>query len=57
MTFPRLQALSEAAWTRAENKEYEPFLERLKVHLPLMDSSGLYYFNPFDLHQHREPEK
>jgi len=32
MAFPRLTALAEVAWTPAEKKNYESFLERLRVH-------------------------
>jgi hexosaminidase len=57
MTYPRLQALAESAWTQAENKNYEQFLERLKVHLRYMENRSIYFFNPFDKHQHPEPKK
>jgi N-acetyl-beta-hexosaminidase len=57
MTYPRLQALAESAWTQAENKNYEQFLERLKVHLPYMENMGIYFFNPFDKLHHPEPKK
>jgi hexosaminidase len=32
MAFPRLTALAEVAWSAAEEKDYEDFLERLLVH-------------------------
>ena len=57
MIWPRLQALSEAAWTQEQSKDYDQFLGRLKVHLPYMKEQGVYYFNPFDKAEHPEPER
>jgi hexosaminidase len=47
LVFPRITALSEAAWTNANNKNYEHFLIRLKKHLLWYQTSGIYYYNPF----------
>lgn len=47
MTFPRLLALAEAAWTPAERKELKGFESRLKVHLPQLKERGIYYYDPF----------
>ena len=55
MTYPRLQALSESAWTQDKNKNYDQFLTRLKMHIPYMKKQGTYYFNPFDKAEHAEP--
>jgi hexosaminidase len=57
MTWPRLQALSEAAWTQEKSKDYDQFLTRLKVHLPYMKARGVYFFNPFDKTEHPEPAR
>lgn len=57
MIYPRLQALAESAWTEGENKNYDRFLEHLKVQLPYMKKKGIYYFNPFDKSEHPEPKK
>jgi hexosaminidase len=48
MIYPRISALSEAAWTNAGNKNYEDFLERLKFMLLFYEVNGIYYFNPFE---------
>ena len=48
MTYPRLSALAESAWTEKENKSYDSYKERLKEHLARYDVWGIDYFNPFD---------
>jgi len=55
MTFPRLAALAESAWTTEENKDYGDFLVRLKTHLKQYDKWGIYYFNPFHAAAVKEP--
>ncbi|MDP6635061.1 MAG: beta-N-acetylhexosaminidase [Phycisphaerae bacterium] len=55
MTFPRLAALAEAAWTQKANKDYPDFQKRLKTHLKQYDKWGIYYFNPFDPTAVKEP--
>jgi len=47
LTFPRLFALAEAAWTRPERKDYTSFEERLKVHLPHLRAAGITPWDPF----------
>ena len=47
MTFPRLIALAEAAWTPAERKNYTQFENRLKSHLPQLKKRGIGYYDPF----------
>ncbi len=47
MTYPRLSALAESAWTKAENKSYDGYTGRLKHHLRRYDVWGIGYFNPF----------
>ena len=55
MIFPRLAALSEAAWTDSARKDETSFNERLKLNFPWYDKAGIYYFNPFDITMHPEP--
>jgi len=55
MTYPRLSALSEAAWTSGNLKEYNNFLERLKPMFELLKGKGVYYFDPFVTEQNPEP--
>ncbi|HET8827828.1 MAG TPA: beta-N-acetylhexosaminidase [Pelobium sp.] len=47
LMFPRIAALAESAWTAPSEKEFSGFQQRLKSHLKLYASAGLYYFNPF----------
>jgi hexosaminidase len=50
LTFPRLLATAEAAWTLKENKNWETFFSsRLKNHLPLLEARGLTIFNPYSI--------
>ena len=55
MTFPRLAALAEAAWTSKTNKSHDDFLKRLKTHLRQYRKWGIYYFDPFDPTSVKEP--
>jgi len=48
MIFPRIAALSEAAWTDKALKDECSFNERLKTNFRLYDSGGIYYYNPFN---------
>lgn len=47
MTFPRLLALSEAAWTPKGQKDFKHFEARLKNHLPQLKARGVSYYDPF----------
>ncbi|MGN6297536.1 MAG: beta-N-acetylhexosaminidase [Ginsengibacter sp.] len=47
LLFPRISALSEAAWTNSNNRNYDNFLTRLKKHLLWYQASGIHYFDPF----------
>jgi hexosaminidase len=47
MTFPRLLALAEAAWTPASRKDYASFEQRLKPHIPALKSRGISAYDPF----------
>ncbi len=55
MTWPRLCALSEAAWTLPANKDYASFENRLGDAYRLFDSLGIYYFDHRDAAHHPEP--
>lgn len=48
MTFPRLLALAEAAWTPKEGKDFVEFEKRLKPQLPQLKERGIGYYDPFD---------
>lgn len=56
MTFPRLIALAEAAWTLETRKECTSFLQRLPIFLQWLDEKGIYYFNPFQPSSTPEPD-
>ncbi|WP_343699886.1 beta-N-acetylhexosaminidase [Chitinophaga sp.] len=45
MTFPRLIALAEAAWTQPDRKNFAQFKTRLKDALPLLKQQGIYYMD------------
>jgi hexosaminidase len=47
MYFPRAAALAEVAWTPAEGKDYDSFLERLKTHLERLSVLDVNY-RPLD---------
>lgn len=55
MIFPRIAAVAEAAWTPAEAKDPETFMQRLPVYLDYLESLGVYYFDPFRPDRHPEP--
>ncbi len=56
MTFPRLSALAESAWTVTERKDLEDFRARVPLLLKLLDRAGLSYFNPADPAAAPEPD-
>lgn len=56
MTYPRICALAESAWTLPEDKDYEFFLERLEKEYDLFDELGIYCFDVRDPQAHPEPE-
>ncbi|WP_372751836.1 beta-N-acetylhexosaminidase [Labilibaculum sp.] len=55
MTFPRLFAVAENAWTSQKNKNWDNFTERLKPQFKVMEKQGLRFaksvFNPWLHHQ------
>lgn len=46
LTFPRIAALAEAAWTKDKNRDYPLFLNRLKDEIKLYKHEGIYHYNP-----------
>ncbi len=54
MIFPRIAALSEAAWADTASKNEAAFNERLKLDFPFYDKEGIYYYNPFNPLLHPE---
>ena len=55
MTFPRLYAISENAWTEHENKNWDDFTNRLQVHFERLDEQKVQYavsaFSPWIEHK------
>jgi hexosaminidase len=41
--YPRMQALSEVAWTPKEKRNYKDFIARLKKFLPILDRFDIVY--------------
>lgn len=46
MAFPRMLALSEVLWSRADNRTFGDFQKRLIEHLPHLDAQGVNYRIP-----------
>lgn len=55
MTFPRLAAVAESAWTAEKSKITPRFLLKLPLFLEYLDTLKIYYFNPFDPSSTPEP--
>lgn len=55
MTFPRISALAEAAWSNTENMDYVNFLKRLESHLHQYEADNIYFFNVFEPESTPEP--
>jgi hexosaminidase len=47
MTYPRALALAEVGWSPKGNKDFPAFLERVKQHLPVMDTRKINYSKTF----------
>ena len=56
MTWPRLCAIAESAWTPAASKDFAGFETRLDNAYRLFDKMGIYYFDHRDPAHHPEPE-
>lgn len=46
LTFPRMLALAEVAWTKQEQRDYSDFCRRLSTHFPRLDAAGCGYRVP-----------
>lgn len=55
MIWPRLTAMSEAAWTKPSSKSYERFLARLRHFYTFYDQQQIAYFDLFDPESTPEP--
>ena len=55
ITWPRLCALAESAWTIRDNKNYDDFRLRLEDAYRLFDNLGIYYFDQRNPERHAEP--
>lgn len=55
MTFPRLCALAESAWSQPTVKDYNKFLLRLDDAFTLFDKLNIYYFDYRNPQHHPEP--
>lgn len=47
LTWPRLAAAAESAWTPQSRKDFASFQTRLRLHLPALEARGLNVFDPF----------
>ena len=48
LTWPRLIALAEAAWTPEERKDFASFEHRLRPQFAWLDARGIGYYDPFE---------
>ncbi len=48
MSLPRMSALSEVLWTNTENKNYQSFMDRLKLHSAILDRMKANYAKHFN---------
>ncbi|MCU4174189.1 beta-N-acetylhexosaminidase [Carboxylicivirga sp. N1Y90] len=55
MTFPRIIALSESAWTKKKNKDISRFHENLPMVFKFLNEESIYYFNNLNPREHKEP--
>ena len=56
MTYPRLMALAESAWTNRDNKDYDDFISRLTDDYGMLKRMGIYYFDVNSPRSTPEPE-
>lgn len=55
MTYPRLLAIAEDAWTDNSQKDYPEFESRVKVFMEYLKELKVYFFNLFDKESTPEP--
>lgn len=56
MTFPRLIALAESAWTSPKEKDWSRFCMRLPSFLEYLKEQGIYYFDVIHPQETPEPD-
>ena len=56
MTWPRLTAIAESAWTNPEQKNFDQFLLKLNGMHQIYDDFDLFYFDYFNPQRRQEPE-
>ncbi len=56
MTFPRICALAESAWTQPEMKNFDSFSRRMENAYRAFDGDGIYYFDHRNPSRHAEPD-
>ena len=57
MIFPRLIALAEKGWTKAENLNYDNFVKRLAREYSFLDTYSLYYYDCREGMRRVEPQR
>ncbi|WP_315822575.1 beta-N-acetylhexosaminidase [Paraflavitalea speifideaquila] len=57
MTFPRLCALAETAWTQPAQKDFNSFTKRMEGHLVLFQKQGIQFYDFRQTQQSAEPER
>lgn len=57
MTYPRLCALAEAAWTKPAQKNFSGFTKRMQDQLPLLKQQGIQYYDFLQPQQTPEPKR
>ena len=56
MSFPRIVAAAESAWSSKEVKDYNRFMQKLPAFLEYLDAKGIHYYNPLNPDSTPEPE-
>ncbi|AXY73124.1 beta-hexosaminidase [Paraflavitalea soli] len=57
MTFPRMLALAETAWTDPQQKNFNDFVKRMEAQLPLLKQQGIQYYDFVLPQQSPEPKR
>lgn len=57
LTYPRLAALAETAWTKPALKNFGSFTNRMQAFLPQWQKEGIRYFDPSQPQQSPEPAR
>ena len=56
MTYPRICAIAESAWTQPYRKDYDSFLGRMDKEFSHFDAQGTYYYDLRDPEKNAEPK-